>query len=307
MQKKAFVLGAGLGTRLRPLTEQLPKPLVPFFHRPLIAHAFDHLLGAGVEEFVVNTHHLPEAYEVAFPEGRYRGARLTFRHEPVLLETGGGIANVADLMGDEPFVVYNGDILTDLPLKPLLRAHEGSGHLVTLVLRSEGSAKVVGFDAERGLVTDILNRLKTGNAGTHQFTGVYVVSPDFVRELTPGKVESVVPVWLRLMAEGRKIGGVVVDEGEWWDLGDRRSYLDAHWRWGELGMSGGVHAEAQVAPGAVLSGMNVVGPRAVVGAGALLEGCVLWPDARVAEGAVLRDCVVRSGRVAEGELTGVDV
>src|SRR5260221_425111 len=120
---KAFVLGAGLGTRLRPLTDQLPKPLIPVFHKPLICYAFDHLLASGVREFIVNTHHLPEKYADAFPDSIYKGTPVTFRHEPVLLETAGGIANIADLVRDESFLVYNGDILTDLPLAPLINEH----------------------------------------------------------------------------------------------------------------------------------------------------------------------------------------
>ena len=84
--KKAFVLAAGLGTRLRPLTDQLPKPLIPVGHKPLITFAFDHLIAdAGIEEFIVNTHHLPEAFPAAFPEGIYRSRPVTFRREPVLL------------------------------------------------------------------------------------------------------------------------------------------------------------------------------------------------------------------------------
>ena len=105
MVKKAFVLAAGLGTRLRPLTDTLPKPLIPVGLKPLITFAFDHLIAdAGVEEFIVNTHHLAGAYAGAFPDGTYRGRPLHFRHEPVLLETGGGIRNVADLLapGDGP-------------------------------------------------------------------------------------------------------------------------------------------------------------------------------------------------------------
>ncbi len=147
---KAFVLGAGLGTRLRPLTDQLPKPLIPVLHRPLITYAFDHLLGAGVKEFIVNTHHLPEKYAETFPDGRYRNAPITFRHEPILLETAGGIANIADLVEDGPFLVYNGDILTTLPLEPLLEEHARGENLVTLVLRSTGPALHIAWDDEIG-------------------------------------------------------------------------------------------------------------------------------------------------------------
>src|SRR5204862_3628844 len=88
--KQAFVLGAGLGTRLRPLTDDLPKPLVPIFHKPLITFALDHLVDIGIRKILINTHRLPEAFAKAFPENSYAGASLTFVHEPVLLETGGG-------------------------------------------------------------------------------------------------------------------------------------------------------------------------------------------------------------------------
>ena len=301
---KAFVLGAGLGTRLRPLTEQLPKPLVPYFHRPLIEHVFDHLLQAGVTEFVVNTHHLPEAYPQAFPEGHYRGARLTFRHEPVLLETGGGIANIADLMGDEPFLVYNGDILTDLPLEPLIQAHQQNDNFVTLALRTSGPSLCVAYDAQQGIITDILNRLGSGDPGTHQFTGVYMVSPQFVRELTPGKIESVVPVWLRLIQAGNRIGAVVIDDGDWCDLGDRDSYLDAHVQCNNSLPP--LHPEARIALSAALYGKNTIGPNAVVGESAVLEDCILWPGAVAEPGANLKRCIIRSGISASGTHVNAD-
>ena len=119
--RQAFVLGAGLGTRLRPLTQDLPKPLIPVWGRPLMTHGFDHLRTAGVDRFIVNTHWHPEAYDAAFPENTWRGIPITLRHEPILLETAGGVANVADLLGrTESFWVYNGDILSTLPLAPAL-------------------------------------------------------------------------------------------------------------------------------------------------------------------------------------------
>ena len=304
--QKAFVLGAGLGTRLRPLTDQLPKPLIPVFHRPLITWAFDHLLGAGVREFIVNTHHLPQCYAEAFPQGAHRGAPITFRHEPVLLETAGGIANIADLVQDAPFLVYNGDILTDVPLEPLMQAHAGGENLVTLLLRSHGPARHIALDTARGLVTDIRGRLGTGNMGTHQFTGIYAVSPAFLEHLTPGKIESVVNPWLEVIRDGGRIGGVVVDEGRWWDLGDRTSYLDAHKAFLEADDIP-VSPEALVHPTASLKGLNVVSAGAEVGADAVLDDCLLWEGARVAEGAQLRRCIVRRGMTAAGVLSDADV
>src|SRR3979411_2705743 len=101
---QAFSPGAGLGTRLRPLTDDLPKPLVPIFQKPLITFAFDHLIYLGIPKFFVNTHHRPERFAEAFAGSTYRDRHIEFRHEPVLLETAGGIANIADLLSDGPLV-----------------------------------------------------------------------------------------------------------------------------------------------------------------------------------------------------------
>ncbi|MGC3989602.1 MAG: sugar phosphate nucleotidyltransferase [Chthoniobacteraceae bacterium] len=160
--RQAFVLGAGLGTRLKALTARLPKPLVPVANRPLITYAFDHLRAAGVEKLVINTHHCAEQYERAFPQGEYEGAALHFRHEPVLLETAGGIANVADLLGDEPFVVYNGDVFTDLALAPAIEHHFRAGNEVTLVLRSNTEPRQITLDEATGRIRDIGGRLHSG-------------------------------------------------------------------------------------------------------------------------------------------------
>ncbi len=304
--KQAFVLGAGIGERLKPLTEQLPKPLVPVFHRPLITYAFDHLIAAGVSRLVVNTHHIPEAYARAFPDQSYRSTPIQFRNEsPVRLETAGGIANVRDLLGNEPFLVYNGDILTDLPLKPLLTEHRENGNLVTLVLRSHGPSLHIAFDPRRGLVTDIRNKLGTGDEGKYLFTGIYACDPAIHDWITPGKVESVIPIFLNMIRAGAKLGAVVIDQGSWWDLGSRTAYLSAHSALN--GMYGpAIDPAAQVEAGAVLRGINVIGAGAVVEAGAQLEDSIVWPGGRVQAGAELKRCIVRSGITAPGNAEDVD-
>lgn len=303
---QAFVLGAGIGERLRPLTEQLPKPLVPVFHRPLITYAFDHLIAAGVSRLVVNTHHIPEAYAKAFPDQSYHGVPVQFRNEsPVRLETAGGIANVRDLLGNEPFLVYNGDILTDLPLEPLIRTHRERGNLVTLALRSHGPSLHIAFDHESGRITDIRNKLGTGDEGKYLFTGIYACDPALHDWITPGKVESVIPIFLNMIREGAKIGGVVIDEGSWWDLGSRTAYLSAHSALN--GMYGpAIDPAAHIEDGAVLRGINVVGAGTVIESGAQLEDSIVWPGGRVVRGAHLKRCIVRSGITAAGIVEDAD-
>jgi mannose-1-phosphate guanylyltransferase/mannose-1-phosphate guanylyltransferase/phosphomannomutase len=290
----AFVLGAGLGTRLRPLTARRPKPLIPLWHRPLITYAFDHLIRGGVGHLVVNTHWHPEAYDTAFPDHRWHGVPVTLRHEPVLLETAGGIANIADLLPrDRSFWVYNGDILTTLDLQPALDHHLASDDIVTLVLRSSGAETVVAFDPATRRVRDLRNLLATGLAATHQFTGIYLCRPAFLDFLTPGKIESSRTTFLDIIRRTGRLGGVVCDDGLWLDLGDRASYLDAHRRLAPA-------KAAPAPPGVTLRGTCSVAPDAFVEPGAELEDCVVWPGARAAADARLTRCIVRDGETAAG-------
>lgn len=288
------------------MTDQLPKPLVPVFHRPLITYAFDHLLAAKVSSLVVNTHHLPEAYEQAFPQPVYQGVPIHFRNEsPVRLETAGGISNVRDLLRDEPFLVYNGDILTTLPLQPLITEHRENGNLVTLALRSHGPALHIAFDQRRGKVTDIRNMLGTGDQGKYLFTGIYACDPAIHDWITPGKAESVIPIFLNMIRQGARIGAVIIDEGYWWDLGSRTAYLSAHAELnGALGSA--IDPAAQIQPGAVLRRMNVVGAGAVIESGAQLEDSIVWPGGRVTAGAILKRCIVRGGITAGGSREDAD-
>ena len=313
---QAFILGAGLGTRLKALTKSLPKPLIPVYQKPLITYAFDHLIDVGFERFMINTHHCPEEYSTAFPDGTYRGASLDFRHEAELLETAGGIANIADwLPGDESFVVYNGDILTDMPLQPLLDAHRKSGNLVTLALRSQGEALQIGFDNDSGRIVDVRNYLQSGCETLYQFTGVYVVDPAFMKFLTPGKKESVVLPFLEVIRQGKRLGGAVIDEGTWSDLGTREAYLRASAElhdgvfpcFGAQADQQRIHPEAMVHPGAFVGPISTIGAGCEVEANAHIDNSILWPGAKVAAGASLRNCVVRSGKTAEGILVDEDV
>ena len=323
MIRQAFVLAAGLGTRLRPLTDQLPKPLIPVGRKPLITFAFDHLIAdAGVEEFIVNTHHLAEQYPVAFPDGSYRGRPLRFRHEPTLLDTGGGIKNIADLLGPSPetLLIYNGDILTDLPIRPAIEHHRASGNEVTLVLRSRQGPRHIAWDPASGRVLDIRNRLGTGAPEAYAFSCVYLVEPAFLQRIPAGEVVSVIPIFLDMIRQGAALGGVLIDEGDWRDLGTRQEYLRVHRdlyaarRAPTFPRYGAPDARwlDWTGPGAVLSdearvlGASVLGRGARVGAGAVVEDSILWPDAEIASNSRLKNCIVRGGQTASGDAVDTD-
>ena len=221
----AFILGAGLGTRLRPLTENTPKPLLEIGGRPIITFVMAHLRAVGVKRFIVNTHHCAEKYAGAFSENNWQGIPIVFRHEPVLLDTAGGIKNIEDLITeDERIIVYNGDIITNMLIELLIREHFELNTAVTLALRSTGSLLNVNVDKD-GFVCDMRRILKNEGVKSCLFTGIYIVEKSFLKRLTAGKIESIVLPLVEMIKENpRSVGGVVIDDGNWYDVGSLEEY-----------------------------------------------------------------------------------
>jgi len=315
--RTAFVLCAGWGERLQPLTDQIPKPLVPICGVPLCEFALARLAAAGVERIVINTHRLPGEFVRLFPEypqpSQYAGIPVFFRHEEKLLETAGGLKNVEDLLLPGPVLVHNGDILAEMDLASLMASHAASGALCTLALRSSGGPLQVGFDAASGRVTDIRGELGS-EAPRFLYTGVCVVDPALLSRIPSGEPVSFVTVWLEVLRAGESIRGVVLDGGVWRDIGTIAEYMRIH---GDLA-SGAVKltppatapsgwpqwrsAGARVAADAVLSGWNWLGPDCEIGARARLTDSVFWAGSRAEPDAVVEGSVVREGMIAAGEV-----
>jgi mannose-1-phosphate guanylyltransferase len=313
MIRQAFVLGAGLGLRMRPLSEVLPKPLIPIFQKPLITFALDHLIAAGVKSFVINAHHLAPVFQEQFSQGSYRGHPVELVHEPQILGTGGGIKNVEPLLRNEPFISYSGDLLTDLPLAPLLEEHFRAGNDVTLALRDRGLRSDVAL--ENGRVVDIANRY--GREGRFDYAGIAVWTPATFKRIPPGQSVSFIPILSEWIGQGGKIGGLVSNAGKWFNIGSRKEYLAVHRiiqeeRWKPDYITTpewptSVAADAQVDSSARLSGFCSIGAGCRVGAEATLQDTILWPGAQIASRSHLRNCIVRSERKAQGDLSDLDI
>lgn len=304
---RAFLLGAGLGTRLQPLTSVLPKPLIPLFHRPLIYHSLDHCRAAGIRDFAINTHHLPKKWAAPFGaldqvgnfEGSYVDSQVTFFHEPNLLETGGGIKNIESWVSGEPILVYNGDILATIDLPRLIATHREGNQLATLALRSEGPALHMAIEGDR--IVDIHKLLDTAS-GTHQFTGIYCIEPEILDRIPANEKVSIIPTFLELAKEGL-LAASFHDEGLWLDLGTREAYLQAH-RVPEIGPA--LHPTATIDPTASVVD-STIGPFAEVGPHCRLTNCVVWPHARIEPGAQLTNCVVYSSTSVTGSSRDADL
>jgi mannose-1-phosphate guanylyltransferase len=308
--RKAFVLGAGLGTRLRPLTNLLPKPLLPIFGKPLITFALDHLRQSDIEKIWVNTHHLPDKFSEQFPNREYCGTPLELVHEPDLRETGGGIKNLERRIGDEPFIVYSGDILTDLPLERLVEEHFSKRNDVTLALRTTGLSRSIQWRPETGRVVDLLGALGSGEPGKFDFAGISVWNPSVFSRIPSATKISFIPIIIEWMKSGGVVGGVVLEESHWFNLGSTKEYLAAHQviahtRWVPDYLRGRqwpvkIDPAARVSSQAKVEGGSYVGARCRIEADALLEDSILFPGSYVSSNTRLKSCIVTGVKVDPG-------
>lgn len=312
----AFVLCAGLGTRLRPLTDILPKPAVPVAGLPLIRYAFALAKGAGASRLVVNTHHLAESMaSVAKESARVLELPLAVSHEPRIAGTGGALREARQqLQGDGTIVLMNGDILFDLDLTAALASHEKSGALATMVLMPmpAGASYATVETESSGQVRRIAKKFGPGGEAltSWHFTGVHLLDPAILdRVPLQHEVDVNREVYPPLMVEGAVRGYFVAPESYWNDLGAPERYLAANLdvverrlslaRFAGLdpfaGMPQGsrqiighgalVHPTAQIRDGAIL------GEGVTVGAKAVVDRSVVWAGTQIEPEEFLRDSI----------------
>lgn len=184
----AFIFAAGLGTRLKPLTDTMPKALVPVGGKPLLAHVIEKLKAAGCKKIVINIHHFGDMIIDYVNSQNNFGVEILFSDErQMLLETGGAIKHAVDLLGDEPFLIHNVDILSNVDLKALIAAHSESGSAATLLVSKRNSSRALLFNSE-GNLTAWTNK-NTGEVKTpyenveiarleeFAFSGIHIFSP----------------------------------------------------------------------------------------------------------------------------------
>jgi NDP-sugar pyrophosphorylase family protein len=237
---KAMVLAAGLGTRLRPLTDDRPKALVTVAGRTMLEIVLARLRAAGVTEVIVNAHHFADQIE-QFLKGREDfGMRIEVSREAELLDTGGGIKHAAWFFledgpdRDAPFVVHNVDVISTIDLARMVRAHAESAALATLAVAARDSSRQLIFNADgflcgRRVGRDAEPQLVRPAEQTEQlaFSGIHVLSPRIFGLLKESGAFSIIDAYLRLAAAGEKIAAFRADEFYWRDLGKPESIAAA--------------------------------------------------------------------------------
>lgn len=330
---RAMLLAAGLGTRLGPLSDERPKPMLPVCNLPILRYGVALLVGHGIRDIVINLHHRGEIIERELGDGSALGARIRYVHETTILGTGGGLKNALPLLDpegtDEPFLSLNGKLIFDVDLHALLAAYQRAPDaLGMMVVRRVPDAQAWGAvqvdtSGPVPLVRDVLGQ------GEHMFAGVHVTRPSVMRRLPDGEACSIRQGYLPWLRNGETVAAFVAGDGYFAEHSTPRSYLQsnldlldgARLRFPPVTREGGalagvdpgvrVHETAEIvapvciAAGAEIGAGAVVGPHAVIGEqaviepGARIERVVVWAHARATRDRAYRSCIVTPQAVVD--------
>jgi NDP-sugar pyrophosphorylase family protein len=317
---KAMLLAAGFGTRFRPVTHEIPKPMLPLCNRPLIGWTVDALVASGINEFVVNLHHIPDPIEAYLTATYGAACSFTFSREEEILGTGGGIRRVRHLLESEPvFFVANADTLQWPPVGEAVRALETQHAIASLVLRRPPQGdRYTAVYAAAGRVTGI----GSGAGEALMFSGAHAISSRIFEHLPDRDFSGITEdVYIPLIRNWRESIAAVIHEGLWFDIGTparfveashavRRAVLD-----GSIPVPGGSRIEASpaliVADGAVVSdgtrdsvvgGSSRIAPDAEVDRSIVFERATVGAGCRVRDSIVANDVILPPGTTVEGTL-----
>ncbi|HLK60604.1 MAG TPA: NDP-sugar synthase [Chthonomonadaceae bacterium] len=311
---KGIIIAGGLGTRMRPLTYRLPKPLLPVANRPFLEYQVALLRQHGIEDLVFATNYMADKIEAHFGDGERFGVRMRYAMEETPLGTGGAIRNAADLFPGEAVAVFNGDVLTDFDIGKVLALHQEKGAIATITLAEVPSPNPFGV-----LILDAQGRIlewrepseatKQALAQNPNITptgmdlinaGFYVLAPEFITRIPSGNPSSVErDIFPPLLAEAAPVYGIAPG-GYWMDVGRPEQLMIA-----TQAILGGkvrtvvpgiqVGAGSRISTEAEMDAVTAVGSGAVIEAGAKLERCVLMDGVTIGKGAYLRNVLVDAG------------
>lgn len=276
----ALILTAGLGTRLRPLTDVRAKPAIPVAGEPMVRRILRWLAGHGARDVVLNLHHLPETLTAAVGDGSDLGVRVRYSWEqPVVLGVAGGPRQALPIVGADTFLLINGDVLTDVDLAALAGAHRASGARVTLALapnRRPDKYSGVRLAAD-GCVTGFAPR---GESGSYLFVSTQAVQASVFEGLPAGQpARSVGGIYDRLIAEEPGAIRGFVSDVAFWDVGTAADYWATNWAFAER-----QHGVAEAA-----------GPTVRMAPSARVSRSILWDDVEIGSGAIVDECIVTDG------------
>lgn len=225
---KAMILAAGFGTRLKPLTDHTPKPLVEVEGKPMIEYVIRKLKGAGITDITVNTHYLSSQLEQYFDDNDF-GVKINLSHEETILGTGGGIKHARRYLEDaRDFLVYNTDVDSDIDLEKLYKFHVSNSAFVTLAVKQKDSSRALLIDEKNNLLGKISGKepvLFTKNEGNLKnvtFCGIHILSSEIFGNFPEENSFDIISVYMDMVKEGKKMLCFDIGDTKWRDLGTYR-------------------------------------------------------------------------------------
>ena len=295
-----MILAAGMGERLQPLTNIYPKVLVPVVNTPVIDRIIQFLKTHGVEKIIINAHHHCWMIRDYLKGGNPFGVKVEIRIEKEILGTGGGIKNTQDFWGKDPFIVINGDILTDIDLGDVYEFHLKKNHLVTMVLHDFPKYNKVRVDKEMNILSIGPD---TDLKGTLAFTGIHVINPEVLNFIPEKKRYNIIDAYKRLIDLKKPIRAYIATGHRWIDIGTIADYLRANFYHLPSGNSA-VAEQCRIDSSATLKDWAVIGKGTSIEQNVLVQRSVLWNDVIIKEGTRIIDSVVTSGVIVEKDLIG---
>lgn len=273
-----MVLAAGFGTRLRPLTYKIPKPLLPVFGVPFIDLVIENLKREGIKEIVINNHHLGNQVEECLGDGARLGVSIIHSHEEAILGSGGAIGKAAPfLKGENFFLLHNGDILSDISIARVIEEHLSNKNEITMALVDREKFNQVKVDGE-GKVLDIHRKVlpeKGPCLGFLTYSGISVINTGLLSEFPDDREEDLIRIYLKLMGRGVRIGYHFVEDCIWEDVGSLSSFFELHGALRARGHDSYISTKAKVPASADLKGFYAIGDGVVVGEGCSLENAIV--------------------------------
>jgi mannose-1-phosphate guanylyltransferase len=294
---KAMILAAGLGTRLRPLTLNTPKALMPVGNVPIIDRIIEYLKTYGINELVVNAHHHYEQIVEHLNGGRPFNIDIDVRVEPDILGTGGGIKNTEDFWDDAPFIVMNGDILTDINLRDAYEAHKRSESLATLILHDQPPFNQIRIDDKKNIThiadENLANRLA--------FTGIHIIDPELMAHIPEGVFSNIIHWYRELIRTGKPPQAYISRGHEWRDMGTIESYVLAN-KEALHGRPFLCSPDCRIESPAGLKDWAVIGNETVLEQGVEVRRSIIWEKVKVKKGVKVIDSIVTAFKTVEHDL-----
>jgi len=328
---KAIIIAGGLGTRLRPLTYNIPKPIVPLANKPFVFHQIELLKRFGITEIILNLHYLSDNIRNIFDDGKRLGVKVYYSVEDKPLGTAGAVKNAEKYFDDGPMLVFNGDILTDMNLERAIKFHQEKKAKVTIALTTVEDPTIYGLviTDENGRVLEFREKPSWEHVTANTINaGVYIVEPSIFKLVPKGKEYSFErQLYPALLEKGEKIYGYKTD-AYWMDIGDPEKYLKAHrdilrgdvlanipgnkisaniWVEEDVNISDSAKvrgpallgAHSVIAEDVILDEFVVLGSGVTIGKGSKLKNCVIHPKTIIGENVKIDGCIIGSSCTIE--------